>query len=159
MDTIRSYIETMFSNWPVTEATIRVKTQLLEIMEDKYQELIDQGHSSNEAIGQVISEFGNIEELRQELGIEYQVNADEIPLPDLVEQERQKQVWGKILMDNYWIVISVFYFIMSFVTGWWHISWIIFVLAVVGESVIRQLVGLPKKDDDDDDDDEDEDDY
>lgn len=39
-------------------------------MEEKYNELKAQGKTENEAIGIVISEFGNIEELAQELGIE-----------------------------------------------------------------------------------------
>lgn len=39
-------------------------------MEDKYLELKRAGKSENEAIGIVISEFGNIEELTAELGIE-----------------------------------------------------------------------------------------
>ena len=39
-------------------------------MKEKYNELKAQGKTENEAIGIVISEFGNIEELAQELGIE-----------------------------------------------------------------------------------------
>lgn len=38
-------------------------------MKEKYNELKAQGKTENEAIGIVISEFGNIEELAQELGI------------------------------------------------------------------------------------------
>ena len=38
-------------------------------MEDKYNELKSEGKSENEAIGIVISEFGNIDELINELDI------------------------------------------------------------------------------------------
>lgn len=38
-------------------------------MEDKYNELISDGKSDNEAIGIVISEFGNLDELADSLGI------------------------------------------------------------------------------------------
>lgn len=39
------------------------------MMEDKYNELISEGKSDNEAIGIVISEFGNLDELADSLGI------------------------------------------------------------------------------------------
>ena len=40
------------------------------MMEDKYNELINDGKNENEAVGTVISEFGNLEELSKELGLE-----------------------------------------------------------------------------------------
>ena len=42
---------------------------MLRTMEDKYEELKMEGKSENEAIGIVISEFGNIDELIDELGL------------------------------------------------------------------------------------------
>ncbi|MFQ7714954.1 MAG: permease prefix domain 1-containing protein [Agathobacter rectalis] len=44
------------------------------MMEDKYNELISEGKSDNEAIGIVISEFGNLDELADSLGIKSFVN-------------------------------------------------------------------------------------
>ena len=69
MDTIRSYLESMFKNLPLTDKVMRAKSELLQMMEDKYTELIKEGKSENEAIGIVISEFGNLEELVEDLGI------------------------------------------------------------------------------------------
>ena len=148
METIRSYIETMFSTWPSSEATLRVKTQMLELMEDKYQELIGEGKSSNEAIGQVLSEFGNNEELKRELAIEPDVRDADMPEPiGDVDREKQRRLWSGLLEDNYWIAVTIVYFIASFGTGWWHLSWLIFLLAVVLESTIRRLLDLPEEDD------------
>lgn len=69
MDTIRNYLENMFLGLPKTEAVERAKEELLSMMEDKYQELKEGGKSENEAIGIVISEFGNLDELADALGI------------------------------------------------------------------------------------------
>ena len=69
METIKSYLETMFANMPNTPEVIRAKTELLGMMEDKYNELIQEGKSENEAVGTVISEFGNLDELADTLGI------------------------------------------------------------------------------------------
>ena len=79
MNTIRNYLDNMFRNLPNTEAVRKAKAELLQMMEDKYEELIREGKTENEAIGIVISEFGNLEELAESLGIGEQVteSADE----------------------------------------------------------------------------------
>ncbi|WP_339286944.1 permease prefix domain 1-containing protein [Paenibacillus sp. FSL E2-0201] len=61
METIVVYLDNMFANLPKTPELERLKRELLYGMEEKYQELKHDGKSENEAIGVVISEFGNIE--------------------------------------------------------------------------------------------------
>ena len=79
MNAIRNYLDNMFRNLPNTEEVRRAKSELLEMMEDKYEELIKEGKTENEAVGIVISEFGNLDELADSLGISEAVaeNPDE----------------------------------------------------------------------------------
>ena len=63
METIRNYLNTMFAGLPDTPEVRKAYIELGAMMEDKYTELIDEGLSENEAVGTVISEFGNLEEL------------------------------------------------------------------------------------------------
>ncbi len=69
METIRTYLENMFAGLPRTAQVNEIKNNILTNMEEKYLELKSQGKSENEAIGIVISEFGNIDELTSELGL------------------------------------------------------------------------------------------
>lgn len=69
MDTIKNYLDNMFMNMPKDERVLQAKNELLNMMEDKYNELKSEGKTENEAIGIVISEFGNIEEVVKELEI------------------------------------------------------------------------------------------
>lgn len=69
METIKNYLETMFANLPNTAEVLRAKSELYSMMEDKYTELISEGKHENEAVGIIISEFGNLEELGDVLGI------------------------------------------------------------------------------------------
>ncbi len=69
METIRNYLETMFARLPITLEVQKAKNELWQMMEDKYTELIKDGKTENEAVGIVISEFGNLDELAEELGI------------------------------------------------------------------------------------------
>lgn len=70
METIRTYLENMFMSLPRTKDVLKAKEELLSMMEDKYSELKSEGKSENEAVGIVIAEFGNLQELADELGIE-----------------------------------------------------------------------------------------
>lgn len=72
MNTINNYVETIFMNLPDTQELAELKQDILVNMEEKYQELLSDGLSDNEAIGLVISEFGNIDELLNELEIKKQ---------------------------------------------------------------------------------------
>lgn len=74
METIKNYLENMFSHLPNTPEVQKAKYELYQMMEDKYNELISEGKSDNEAIGIVISEFGNLDELADSLGIKSFVN-------------------------------------------------------------------------------------
>ena len=69
MNAIKSYLDNMFRNLPNTEEVRRAKSELLQMMEDKFEELIREGKTENEAVGVVISEFGNLDEVAESIGI------------------------------------------------------------------------------------------
>ena len=69
MNVIIAYLDAMFSAYPQTPRLLEAKAELQGMMEDAYSSLIAEGRSENEAVGQVISDFGNIEEVAPVLGI------------------------------------------------------------------------------------------
>lgn len=69
MKVIIAYLDTMFSAYPQTPRLLEAKTELQGMMEDAYSGLIAEGRSENEAVGQVIRDFGNLEEVAPVLGI------------------------------------------------------------------------------------------
>ena len=69
METIRKYLDAMFMSLPDTDETRRAKAELLSMTEDKYNELLESGMSKNEAVGKIIAEFGNIDDLKESLGL------------------------------------------------------------------------------------------
>jgi hypothetical protein len=80
METIKNYLDNMFAGLPKTARVLELKNNILTNMEEKYNELKHQGKSENEAIGIVISEFGNIDELVSELGILKDTESKNLPL-------------------------------------------------------------------------------
>jgi len=141
METIKIYLENMFGRLPETTETQRLKEDLLTTMEDKYNELKSEGKSENEAIGVVISEFGNIDELIQELGIEMEkpekaVTEREAKVTELTHVLTEEEV-GKYIQDskryNLCTAIGVFLCILSPISP-------IFTIAKFGEN--RGMIGF-----------------
>ncbi|MCR4695141.1 MAG: permease prefix domain 1-containing protein [Pseudobutyrivibrio sp.] len=91
METIKNYLTNMFMSLPNTPEVVRAKDELLSMMEDKYQELRDEGKSDNEAVGIVISEFGNLEELAESLGIADQMTEEKRDTRPVLPMEKAKE--------------------------------------------------------------------
>ncbi|WP_312099410.1 permease prefix domain 1-containing protein [Niallia sp.] len=85
MNSIINYLDNVFANLPKTSEMEKLKQEMLSSMEDKYYELKAAGKTENEAIGIVISEFGNIDELLSELDIP--LNEEKSPERQLSEEE------------------------------------------------------------------------
>ena len=69
MNAILTYIENLFQPLKDTPETRRAKQELSQMMEDKYHELKAEGASENKAVGRVIADFGDLNELTDALGI------------------------------------------------------------------------------------------
>lgn len=79
MNVIIAYLETMFSAYPQTPRLLEAKQELQTMMEDAYSDLIAAGHSHNEAVGKVITDFGNLDELAPTLGISAEITPSTSP--------------------------------------------------------------------------------
>lgn len=73
MNVIIAYLDTMFSTYPQTPRLLEAKAELQGMMEDAYASLIAEGASENEAVGRVISDFGNLAEVAPVLGISSEI--------------------------------------------------------------------------------------
>lgn len=114
METIRNYLETMFANLPNTAEVLHAKNELLQMMEDKYNELIAEGKSDNEAVGTVIAEFGNLDEISEDLGIHSFVsNTDNISRRTITLEETKQYLHDrssrafKLALGVFLCIISV----------------------------------------------------
>ena len=57
MNTIRNYINAMFSSLPKTPEILRLQAEMMENMEDKYNDLIREGKSEHEAVGIILADI------------------------------------------------------------------------------------------------------
>ena len=64
---IRIEVNTLFQNAPNTKRANDLKDEIISNAEDKYEDLIKQGKSEEEALQVVMKEIGNVDELIEEL--------------------------------------------------------------------------------------------
>lgn len=107
MNAIRNYLDNMFRNLPNTEEVRRAKTELLEMMEDKYEELINEGKTENEAVGIVISEFGNLDELAESLGISEAVAENSDEDKPMLSLDRVKEYLGMMSQHSILVPLAI----------------------------------------------------
>lgn len=69
MTVIDSYLDTLFAPYPESARLREARAELHAMMEDKQQGLIEDGLTESQAVGQVIAEFGTLEEVAPVLGI------------------------------------------------------------------------------------------
>jgi len=84
MNVITAYLDTMFAAYPPSSRMLEAKAELHTMMEDAYTAFLDQGMSENEAVGRVITEFGNLDELAAQLGITAEIAPAAATQPNLV---------------------------------------------------------------------------
>jgi len=117
METIKNYLEAMFANLPNTDSVRKAKYELLQMMEDKYSELIGEGASENEAVGTVISEFGNLDDLAEELGLQDEIKASYDTLAEnprkMISFDQAKEFIAARTQKAFFIALGVLLCILS----------------------------------------------
>lgn len=114
MKIFAEYIENSFSGLTESRELQNIKRDMLINMEEKYEELIGSGLSSHEAIGSVIVDFGDVDELLIELGYktangqDMPTQAEFMPLSrirEYLDQNRQSALL--IGFGVSWIILGV----------------------------------------------------
>jgi len=70
MEVIKTYLDNVFAAYPQTHEMQRMKQNMLANMEEKYLSLRQGGKNEHEAAYSVIADFGSIEEVTAELGLD-----------------------------------------------------------------------------------------
>lgn len=105
---IIDYVNNLFVNCEDTEKTKDLKDEILSNLFDHYNEALESGLSKEDAYKKAISKLGNI--------------------GNLIAPLKSKKSSTKKLLEILSVLLVPLYFIISFITGAWNITWIIFLL-------------------------------
>ncbi|MCL2323741.1 MAG: permease prefix domain 1-containing protein [Oscillospiraceae bacterium] len=148
IERIKEHIFKLFETAPKTSRVNEAKEELLAGCIDKYNDLIKQGKSEEEAYAEVIAGIGDVNELLStilESNQNYKQDNSQSsynppkPKPSFIRSDTDENEKNKILnkslrgpiTSTMWLGTVVIYLLISFITNRWDITWLIFPLAVV----------------------------
>lgn len=118
MTVIDSYLDTLFAPYPDSDRMRSAREELRGMMEDKQQDLVASGATEAQAVGQVIAEFGSLDEVADALGIQREIDgaaaaapAEQGPPP--LELERAEAYVQRVRSSQILTAISTPLFVLS----------------------------------------------
>jgi hypothetical protein len=122
--TLKQHVDALFKNVPDSEEKETIKQEILENLEEKVHDLMGQGKEEEDAINKAIIEFGDIDEIKQELlqkTIPVKKNMSKLNLGF--------SIWGSLLIISLFVFANFYYtpneiwFVYpTFVVLWWPLS-------------------------------------
>ncbi len=127
MRKIKNHIEELFKEIPKSKETELVKQEIIQNLEEKVMYLMENGKEEEDAINKAIVEFGDIEELKKELGVKQpEIDNRRIKLAKL---NLKFALCGSALIIAFFIFINFYYtpktiwFVYpTFGLLWWPLS-------------------------------------
>lgn len=93
MEKINNFLNNVFASLPSTKDVVDLRKSIEQGMNERYQDLVNEGKSEAEAFGIVVSDFGNIEDIRRELNLEN--HFDQSMMEDIYMQEQNQRDFNK----------------------------------------------------------------
>ena len=100
MKKLKNHVDELFKEVPDSEQKQAIKQEVLENLEEKVFDLIQQGKEEEDAINKAIVDFGDIDDLKKELGVKQPVKKNNSKL------NLGFSIWGSILIIALFIFIN-----------------------------------------------------
>lgn len=134
---IHAYIDQLFAGIEAGERLSEVKLEIYQNTLDRYNDFLNEGLSPDRAYDAAIAGIGDIGEILESLGM----SASE-------KQKKKERVKGrrKLLYNHFsnivWMLTLIIYFIVSFATSVWHMTWILFLITTALLRTIHAAIDL-----------------
>lgn len=123
MKSIKNYVEDMFKDLPDSKEKNVIQQEIIENLEEKVHDLIAQGKTEEDAVNKALIEFGDIEEIKKELGVPPKQKKDTAKL------NLGFSLWGSgliialVTFANFYYTPNIIWFVYpTFAVLWWPLS-------------------------------------
>ncbi|KRG13227.1 permease prefix domain 1-containing protein [Lederbergia galactosidilytica] len=131
MKVLKNHVQSLFRDIPNSEQKEALMDEVLQNLEEKVWDLMEQGKAEEDAVNKAIVDFGDIEDLKQELGV-----VETKPRKNKMRRlNLGYSLWGSSLIIALVLFINLYYtphtiwFVYpTFVILWWpltmYFSWL-----------------------------------
>lgn len=110
MITIKDYVERLFRNVPDNESSRNMRQEIIQNLQEKVSDLMENGKSEEDAINKAIVDFGDFDEIRDELTLDMK---PEFQSDKRIAEENYKKTTNAFLFSifGFMIIIGLMLFI------------------------------------------------
>ncbi|MCD9021066.1 permease prefix domain 1-containing protein [Cohnella silvisoli] len=123
MKKITKHVEEWFRDIPENEHNQRIKEDIIQNLEEKVQDLMHEGKSEEDAINKAIVDFGDIGDIKAELGVNTEKPRNRFNL------HLGFSLWGSgliialVLFANFYYTPHIIWFVYpTFAVVWWPLA-------------------------------------
>lgn len=129
MKRLKRHVDDLFKDVPESERKEAIKEEVLQNLEEKVWDIMEQGKEEEDAINKAIVDFGDIEDLKKELGTKQKGTKN------MSKYNLEYSIWGSFLIISLLVFINFYYspqtiwFVYPmFAVLWWpltmYFSWL-----------------------------------
>lgn len=141
---IHAHIDSLFSGIAPDARVSEIKMELYMNTVDRYHDLLAEGKTTEDAFFGATERIGDVEEILASVGLP--VAPQEQEKTDQKKRSPKGKTRKKILRAQGCHIITMLmlclYFILSFATSAWHITWLIFLIMPALENVYCAIIDI-----------------
>lgn len=116
MRKIKNHVDELFKDFPVNEEIKIMKEDIIQNLEEKVSYLMEQGKDEEDAMNKAIVDFGDVEELKESVGI---------VKPEVAKRKRKLAILNlQFSLAGSFLIIALFLFINFYYTP--DVIWFIY---------------------------------
>ncbi|ALC83641.1 MULTISPECIES: permease prefix domain 1-containing protein [Bacillus] len=105
---LSKHIDQLFKDVPDGEQKETIKQEILQNLEEKVHDLMMQDKEEEDAINKTIVEFGDIEDIKKELGVKEHIE-QKTEKKDMSKLNLGFSLWGSALIITFFIFLNFYY--------------------------------------------------
>ena len=118
MNRLTQHVNDLFEDVPESEQKASIMQEVLQNLEEKVWDLMEQGKAEEDAINKAIVEFGDIEDLTKELGVNKSTKPGKSNKKNNTKLNLEYSIWGSVL------IIALFVFMNFYYSS--HVIWFVY---------------------------------
>lgn len=103
MKKLNHHVADLFKDVPESEQKDGIMQEVLQNLEEKVWDLKEQGKEEEDAINKAIVDFGDIEDIKNELGVKQPVKKN------MTKLNLGYSIWGSLLIITLFVFINFYY--------------------------------------------------
>lgn len=123
MKSIKQHVDELFKDVPQSEKKEVIKQEITENLEEKVFDLMEQGKAEEDAINKALIEFGDIEEIKRELGVRQPQKKNRAKLNLGFSISGSALIIALCVFINFYYTPNTIWFVYpTFAVLWWPLS-------------------------------------